>query len=375
MKTYSNAKGHSENREGTRLQNQRKSRRRQRTKKRKQGWMRIEYCLCILALLVAIGMTGTWMSHAIYVAGESGRDAAEEEANEPEYVTFFRGVVGESQQEEVADQSEAEDATDNVNPLVDISQFDGDDGYAGQVYALREEYPSQVEKILSNYADAQYYTEGSWVTVGEQDENAIPERLLQLVANNIETIDFVAAYPKKHQQVHENVSLSEELESSDFPLLLQWDERWGYESYGDGLIGYTGCGPTCLAMVALYLNQDPTVTPKTVADYADEAGYYTDGVGSAWSLMGTGCEAFGLKGTEMTISESLMIDQIAQGNPLICAMGPGDFTLAGHFIVVVGYEDGQFIVRDPNSNIRSERTWSYSELASQIKNIWYFTKL
>ncbi len=40
---------------------------------------------------------------------------------------------------------------------------------------------------------------------------------------------------------------------------------------------------------------------------------------------------------------------LAAGVPLICAMGPGDFTGNGHFIVVTGYDGEGFSIRDPNS--------------------------
>lgn len=329
-------------------------------------WMRIEYYLCVIALIVAIAMTGTGVSHILYIINESHRDAAEAAENEPEYVTFIRGVVNH-----LTDGEEPEEEEEESFP-VDIAQFADDTGFAGQVYALRKEYPEQVEAILSNYENAAVYMNGAWTTVGKENPDAIPERLLEMVINNVETIDFAAAYPEKHDERYE-IDLAGEIADGTVPLLLQWDERWGYSSYGDGLLGYTGCGPTCLSMVAIYLTGDVTLTPKEVANYADRAGYYTNGVGSAWSLMGEGCAEFGLTGTEMAVSEKNMTDKLAEGHPLICAMGPGDFTDNGHFIVISGYENGEFVVNDPNSPIRSSRTWSYAALSGQIKNVWYFT--
>ncbi len=356
------------------MQRQRKRRPRRPGARRenKRPWMRVEYLLCGLALLFALHMTGSAVSRVIYAVGEAARDAAEAEANEPEYVTFIRGVVKHVVDDD-GDETDGEDTDTTVADTgVDISQFDGDDGYAGQVYALLEEYPSQVETILSYYENAVLTADGQQTTMGEQSEDAIPERLLQLVINNIETIDFVADYPTKHDQ-DAKIDLSDEAKSDEVPLLLQWDERWGYEAYGDGLLGYTGCGPTCLSMVALYLTGDADITPLAVANYADEAGYYTDGVGSAWSLMSEGCKQFGLIGTEMYVSESDMVEMLEAGHPLICAVGAGDFTASGHFIVIYGYSDGVFLVNDPNSPVRSGQTWSYETLSSQIKNIWYYS--
>ena len=62
--------------------------------------------------------------------------------------------------------------------------------------------------------------------------------------------------------------------------------------------------------------------------------------------------------------------EVAAGSPVICAMGPGAFTEAGHYIVLTGVEDGMFVVNDPNSPVRSGKLWSYEEISGQIRNIW-----
>ena len=136
-------------------------------------------------------------------------------------------------------------------------------------------------------------------------------------------------------------------------LLLQWDERWGYRSYGSGLIGYTGCGPTCLSMVALYLTVDANCDPGTVAQYAQQQGYYVEGSGTAWELMATGCAHFGLKSEEIGLDGRDGYAAAADGKVLICSMGPGDFTDGGHYIVLTGHSDAGFSICDPNSPKRS----------------------
>lgn len=60
------------------------------------------------------------------------------------------------------------------------------------------------------------------------------------------------------------------------PLLLQWDKRWGYASYGDSIIGLAGCGPTCLSMVYVYFTHDLNGTPREIASYCEKNGYYTE---------------------------------------------------------------------------------------------------
>ena len=65
-----------------------------------------------------------------------------------------------------------------------------------------------------------------------------------------------------------------------------------------------------------------------------------------------------------------MTDALESGSPIILALGKGDFTSTGHYIVLAGMEDGLFRVNDPNSRLNSEKLWSYEELEPQIRNIW-----
>ncbi len=66
---------------------------------------------------------------------------------------------------------------------------------------------------------------------------------------------------------------------------MQWDERWGYAPYGTSIVAASGCGPTCMAMVAAGLNQDASITPAKVAAYGTEHGYGTKRItrtGDSW---------------------------------------------------------------------------------------------
>lgn len=202
-------------------------------------------------------------------------------------------------------------------------------------------------------------------------ENAdqIPEELLELAENNPETLDFVQQYPELHDS-HPDIDLSGEARSDSVPLLLQWDTRWGYESYGSGMIAWTGCGPTCLSMAALYLTGNAAVTPLEVAHYAEESGYYVDGQGTSWTLISEGAAHFGLTAEELPLSEARMRQTLVDGGLVICAMGPGDFTTTGHYIVLTGCNDEGFTVNDPNSILRSGEVWDYETLSGQIRNLW-----
>lgn len=81
----------------------------------------------------------------------------------------------------------------------------------------------------------------------------------------------------------------------------------------------------------------------------------------------------GLQGTQISLSESVINTYLDRGNPIVCSVGPGDFTTTGHFIVLLKTSDGKYVVRDPNSIERSKKLWTYEDLSSQIRNLWAFS--
>ena len=204
------------------------------------------------------------------------------------------------------------------------------------------------------------------------NRDAYPTELLNMLARNEETLDFVANYPeKKNSGCAKTVG---NVQKGTIPLLLQWDERWGYGSYGDSIIAVSGCGPTALSMVVAGLTGKNDITPYTIASYAMKNGFYVKGTGTSWDLMTIGCQQFGVKGSELPLNENAVLRELKNGNPIICSMRPGDFTTTGHFIVLTGYKDGKIQVNDPNSKKRSGQLWDYERLASQINNLWVYKK-
>lgn len=198
-----------------------------------------------------------------------------------------------------------------------------------------------------------------------------PETLLLSLCNTPEMIEFVKNYPTAVTKANGNITTDEM--SEGIPLLIQWDKRWGYAPYGNSDIGISGCAPTCLSMVISGLTDNQTLTPYRVARFAEKNGYYIEGTGTSWNLMTEGASAFGITGTEIPLSKNAVFSHLENNEPIICSVSPGDFTTAGHFIVLVKTENGQIKVNDPNSRSRS-RLWSYETLEKQIKNLWAFSK-
>ena len=225
------------------------------------------------------------------------------------------------------------------------------------------------------YRDIAYYfgerTEAEQTVKAFAEEHRIsygryPEDLIELLEINPETKEFVLNYPFREERAIDLSGYGRDT----VPLFLQWDPMWGYEKYGSGCIGQTGCGPTCLAMAGYFLTGDAAFNPKAVADFSEENGYYASGYGSSWTLISEGAEKLGLSAKELPLVKGKMVDAVENGHPVILALGKGDFTSSGHYIVLTGWEDGAFRVNDPNSRIRSEKLWTYEELEPQIRNIW-----
>lgn len=204
-----------------------------------------------------------------------------------------------------------------------------------------------------------------------QDSSLYPENMLTALANNPEMAEFVSGYMNSNKAAVGGLTESEKKE--EFPLFLQWDPRWGYVSYGkDSNIGLSGCGPTCMSMVLYYLTGNETLTPDKIADYAMANGYYVEGTGTAWALMKDVPGLYGIKVTEPEMSEYTWREALGRGRILICAMGAGDFTAAGHFIVIYGYDEGGFMVNDPNCVARSRKRWGFDEIRRQARMVWAY---
>ena len=204
-----------------------------------------------------------------------------------------------------------------------------------------------------------------------QNHSQYPKELLAALANNPEMADFVSGYP---DQSGMKVEITASEKEQEFPLFLQWDKRWGYESYGDSCIGLAGCGPTCLSMVLFYLTGDETYTPDKIAAYSAENGYYVEGTGTSWVLMEDVAKLYGIKVNSISSTANNMRAVLDNGGIIICAMGRGDFTISGHYIVIYGYDNEGFMINDPNCVARSGRRWTFSEIETQIKSIWVYDK-
>lgn len=196
-----------------------------------------------------------------------------------------------------------------------------------------------------------------------------PKQLKDLALKNEEALEFVYDYPAEHVKEH-TIDLTEEASMDSVPLFVQWDKRWGYEKYSGNFFAASGCGPTTLSMVVVYLTHDREASPIAVAKYSKEAGYSVDGSGSSWTLISEGCRHYGVKAKAVALDESRMKAELDEGHPIVVNVGPGDFTDTGHFMVITGYDDEGFSINDPNSIEKSGKRWLFKNISSQIRAVW-----
>ena len=238
------------------------------------------------------------------------------------------------------------------NPKYDeVSSIKNNKGTIKERLNILQKKDNRIQKIIDNY-------------------DSYPEDLLDMLSRNIDMIDFVLSYhDKKGKSYSDTIG---EVKKGEIPLLLQYDERWGYSNYGDNILAINGCGPTSLAMIITGLTGNKNITPTKIANFSVNNGFYVYGIGTSWDLM-TGISGnFGIKSDVISLDKNIIYKSLENNHPIICSMRAGDFTTTGHFIVLVGIKDDKIIVHDPNSKVRSSMLWDYDRIKNQIRNLWVF---
>lgn len=158
------------------------------------------------------------------------------------------------------------------------------------------------------------------------------------------------------------------------PYLYQIDPAWAETDYSGGPFSKTGCGPTALSMVYIYLTGNTDLDPVQMGQFSTQHGFATDGDGTLWALMSDGAAELGLSSATVADTPDAMRAELEAGRPIICVMNPGTFTVVGHFIVLERLgSDGNAVVHDPNSVGRSMRTWDLELICSEAAGVWSFS--
>ena len=193
----------------------------------------------------------------------------------------------------------------------------------------------------------------------------LPDTMLYLAGNDPDTIDFVYNYQNGITNFEfypgESVNLDRKT-----PYFLQWDNRWAYNSLGQSNVGIAGCGPTSMAMALARLTGDNSITPDKISIDANEYMYAS---GVSRSFFNDEASKYGYRVVDISNDKDAMIEALNYG-PLIVSVTRGYFTLFGHIVIIDSYQNGKFIINDPNSIKKSQISWSFNQIQNQIAHIW-----
>ena len=160
----------------------------------------------------------------------------------------------------------------------------------------------------------------------------------------------------------------------------QTDPRWNTIPYAGENINNAGCAPTSDADLL-------EITPDVIAHWMQTHGYASDGYGTYWEGIPAALIAYGndskqlvyasMLGTRESGVFSKFKQSIQSGYCGILLMGNGGspvkWTNGGHYIAIVDYKDGLYLVYDPASSARTG--WHpWSDFIPSIK-ILYTTNI
>lgn len=164
---------------------------------------------------------------------------------------------------------------------------------------------------------------------------------------------------------------------------LQTDPHWKMHNYSakgeQKTIGSSGCGVTVSAMVIATL-KNPAITPVATAEWSMSHGYKALNQGTYYSYFVPQLSAFGipcerlnqtnLYGKSLSAAHEKALHALQSGDWVIACMGKGNWTSAGHFILLYRHENGYVYINDPASTkeARIKNTWDL--FAKQVKYMW-----
>ena len=155
----------------------------------------------------------------------------------------------------------------------------------------------------------------------------------------------------------------------------QKDPRWASIPYtidGDAIetIGYSGCGPTCAAMLVASVC-DPAVTPPDMCNLAIQTGTRTANDGTDWAFFGQVAIRYGLA-YKQTVYNAEALECVQAGGVVICSMGPGRWTNGGHFILWYGMDGDYVLINDPQSTAAARSRAPIADMYAQSRQYFCF---
>ena len=210
--------------------------------------------------------------------------------------------------------------------------------------------------------------------------DTVQEKILRLAAIDPLSIPYVRHFPDRYpaddQNLDDALAVNDGLSGTSFdtrvPHLYQWDPRWAYCDYSSTTFGLTGCGPTCMAMVSRAVGGS-SLTPWDMAVRARDNGFMAQYNGTDTNFFYTEAATEGFSCWEIPVTGEGITAALSAGQVVIANLSTGYFTQFGHFFVLTGLDgDGNVIVNDPYSVVRSSQTWEPSFIAGEAIGLYVF---
>lgn len=151
--------------------------------------------------------------------------------------------------------------------------------------------------------------------------------------------------------------------------MLQGDEEWGEEAYGNSTLRSSACGPSSFSMVLSYLKGE-LYTPFDVVSHMYEMGNesfdwcYLPGEGSYWGIFSALSEEYEIGCEEIFVDKDSITKALEEEKIVIICVKAGTIYLGdGHFIVLRGItEDGNFLINDSANCFKLNEIYTYEDL-------------
>lgn len=136
---------------------------------------------------------------------------------------------------------------------------------------------------------------------------------------------------------------------------------------GTNTIATAGCGPTSMAICISTLTRRK-VTPVQVSRWGAKQGLYVQNDGWDHSCPRIMAEHWGLKCKNIPRTKKALKAALKKGQLVVAVMGPGHFTLKGHFIVLYGLDSsGKILVSDCGKRARNG-AWNFDIVFNETKD-------
>jgi hypothetical protein len=156
---------------------------------------------------------------------------------------------------------------------------------------------------------------------------------------------------------------------------VDYNQNHNNFKWGKG-IAKTGCGPTVLAMVMATLTGNKDITPNTIANRIRPMKLWAPGNGMSEKAFAIVARHYGIKErSAASLSDAKKVAKL--GGLSIIHAKPGHFTGLGHYMVIKGVKNGNFLLADPNNKPGRDsetKAWSAGKLrAYGVDGVWTFS--